>query len=49
MVSLSFAFRDNSTMVSYKTKTNKDVILRSSMHDDEAVDSMEGSPTFGKP
>lgn len=36
-------------MVSYKAKTNKYVILRSSMHDDEAVDSMEGSPTFGKP
>lgn len=42
VVSSSFAFRDNSTMVSYKAKTNKDVILRSSMHNDEAVDSMEG-------
>lgn len=44
-----FAHKKECTMVSYKAKKNKHVLLLSSMHNDATVDQNEYSPTFRKP
>lgn len=44
-----FGFRKNCTLVSYRAKKNKQVLLLSSMHDDDAIDNDDNSPTHGKP
>jgi hypothetical protein len=44
-----FGFKPECTMVSYKAKPNKTVVLLSSMHDNDMVDNDEESRTFGKP
>lgn len=47
--STTFCFKKDMTLVSYKAKQNKKVVLLSSMHDDAAVDRDEASATYGKP
>lgn len=44
-----FAFKDKCTLVSYVSNKKKQVILLSTMHDDDVVDNNPDSPTFGKP
>lgn len=44
-----FAFRNACTLVSYKAKKNKDVVLLSSMHDSDNVDMTVDSRTYEKP
>lgn len=44
-----FGFKESFTLVSYKAKKNKQVVLLSSMHSDDAIDNNVDSPTYGKP
>lgn len=44
-----FCFKNGCTLVSYQAKKNKNVVLLSSMHDDNAIDNDPTSKTFTKP
>lgn len=44
-----FGFTDSCTLLSHRSTKNKQVVLLSSMHDDDAVDNDVNSPTYGKP